>query len=421
MKAAASAGWAAFLLAGPGARSFANQEFLLPPAALRVPPPRLPAADPPAPPAALGAALVPVAPAAWPELEDDRDPDSLREAIRATYAYLDRFPDAQEVRFGPRRSSVGELRRTLAAFAEVLELPESERAAALRARFDLFRSRGDARGRVVFTGYFEPVIPGRLAPGPGAAPVYARPPELAKVERRPGFPYDYARRAPDGRHAPFADRAAIDAGALAGRGLELAWADPADLLFLQTQGSGWLELPDGARLHLGFDGANGRPFRSVAAALMRAGELPAGTHALAALAHLKRQPERLKRALIRINPRYVFFRRLPGGTGPLGTARVPLTAGRSLAVGRGLPLGALAYLGTTVPLADRLGRPAGFARARRFALSQDTGSALVDPGRVDLFWGAGPRAAAEASRMKARGELYFLLLKPADPAAASAR
>lgn len=50
-------------------------------------------------------------------------------------------------------------------------------------------------------------------------------------------------------------------------------------------------------------------------------------------------------------------------------------------------------------------------KLRKDLLSQDAGAAIDGPGKVDLFWGAGLRASAEASRMKASGRLFFLLLK----------
>ena len=49
-----------------------------------------------------------------------------------------------------------------------------------------------------------------------------------------------------GKLVPYADRAAIDRGALAGRELELLWVDdPVDRFFLEIQGSGQVKLPDG--------------------------------------------------------------------------------------------------------------------------------------------------------------------------------
>src|SRR3546814_1065391 len=58
---------------------------------------------------------------------------------------------------------------------------------------------------------------------------------------------------------PYDDRAAIEAGALAGRGLEIAWAaDPVEFFFLQVQGSGRIRLPDGGIIRIGYDSQNGR-------------------------------------------------------------------------------------------------------------------------------------------------------------------
>ena len=51
----------------------------------------------------------------------------------------------------------------------------------------------------------------------------------------------------------------FEEGALAGRGLELAWAaDPIELFFLQIQGSGRLRLPDGSVMRIGYANQNGR-------------------------------------------------------------------------------------------------------------------------------------------------------------------
>src|SRR3546814_21087429 len=59
-------------------------------------------------------------------------------------------------------------------------------------------------------------------------------------------------------------RKEIDAGALAGRGLELAWAaDPVDAFFLHVQGSGRVIFPDGRVQRVGFAGSNGLPFYAI--------------------------------------------------------------------------------------------------------------------------------------------------------------
>ena len=57
----------------------------------------------------------------------------------------------------------------------------------------------------------------------------------------------------------------------------------------------------------------------------------------------------------------------------------------------------------------------GWQRLQRFVSVQDTGSALIGPGRVDLFWGSGEHAGRAAGRMKEDGELYLLLPREEQP------
>jgi membrane-bound lytic murein transglycosylase A len=48
----------------------------------------------------------------------------------------------------------------------------------------------------------------------------------------------------------------------------------------------------------------------------------------------------------------------------------------------------------------------------RLVLDQDTGGAIIGPGRVDLFVGSGPEAGELAGRINTPGHLYYLLLRP---------
>jgi membrane-bound lytic murein transglycosylase A len=49
-----------------------------------------------------------------------------------------------------------------------------------------------------------------------------------------------------------------------------------------------------------------------------------------------------------------------------------------------------------------------------FALTQDAGSAITGPGRVDIFMGAGRTAEVAAGHLKHHGRLHFLVLKSSD-------
>jgi membrane-bound lytic murein transglycosylase A len=106
-------------------------------------------------------------------------------------------------------------------------------------------------------------------------------------------------------------------------------------------------------------------------------------------------------ALRRENPSYVFFRELTG-EGPLGAQRVPLSAGRSLAVDRAfIPLGIPIWLEAQERFSNSV--------IRRLVIAQDTGGAIKGPVRGDLFWGHGKEAAEGAGAMNARGRYYLLL------------
>ena len=123
----------------------------------------------------------------------------------------------------------------------------------LRRNFELVQV-GD--GTAFATGYYEPEIRGCRTRQPGCeVPIYRRPPDLLDAnpqtnERGRG------RVDEQGHYVLYYDRAAIEQGALAGRGLELAWAaDPVDLFFLQIQGSGRVRMADGSVMRIGYAGA----------------------------------------------------------------------------------------------------------------------------------------------------------------------
>ena len=273
------------------------------------------------------------------------------------------------------------------------------RETALRA-FLLRRFRPAAAGTGLLTGYFEPELRGALAPqGPFRTPLHAPPPPP-----------------PDG--APLPDRAAIEAGALDGLGLEIAWlADPVDAFFLQIQGSGRIRLAEsGGVLRVGFAGKNGHPYRSIGRLLMERGAIAPEAMSMQAIrAWLAAAPAEERAALLRHNPSYVFFRVLEGlapEEGPIGTLGVALTPGRSLAVDPAfIPLGTPVWIEARDPLDG--------TRLRRLVMAQDTGGAIRGPARGDLFWGWGAAAEARAGLMQDREASFFLLLPRAEEEAAA--
>lgn len=356
---------------------------------------------------------------AAPALRDDGDPASLRAAVAESLAWLAAQPGDRVLVAGPRRVTVAEQSRALQGLLGVLsEAPEPERLAAyVRATFEPLEAVGGADGRMLVTGYYEPVIEAsEQASAEYTVPVFGLPDDLIEV-RLEAFDSRYRGerlfgRLEGRRLVPYWRRAEIDAGRLAGRGLELAWArDPVDVFFMEVQGSGTLRFPDGRERRVGYAGANGRPYRAIGRLLIDEGHVPREAMSMQAIREwLRAHPEERARVL-QHNESYVFFRPLPGA--PEGSLGRPLTPGRSVATdARLFPPAGLAFIETESP--ERA--PDGTVRwvpLTRFVLNQDTGGAIRGAGRVDFFWGRGESAAFAAGLMRQPGRLYFLVPRAA--------
>jgi membrane-bound lytic murein transglycosylase A len=212
-------------------------------------------------------------------------------------------------------------------------------------------------------------------------------------------------------HVP--TRADIDArGALAGSGLELAWADdPVALFFLHVQGSGRLVLGDGKVLAVGYAATNGLPYVSIASVMTRRGLFAPGLATAPAIRAWLLAHPRERDGILASNPRYVFFRERTSGA-PTGSLGVELTAGRSVASDdEAIPRGALAWLRTTRPVLDEHGEVKDRAPMARFVFAQDSGAAIRGPARIDLFVGSGEAAGLVAGNTNESGDLWLLLCR----------
>ncbi len=244
--------------------------------------------------------------------------------------------------------------------------------------------RGNSVG--LFTGYYEAELTASRRPqGPYRFPVYRRPADLV-----PGRPY--------------LDRAAIDDGALAGRGLEILYLASADDAYvLQTQGSGRIHLVDGGVERLVYDVNNGRKPVNIEQLLLDRGLIPAAQFSQAAVRTWMRDHPAEAEKLRRENPLYVFFREYQGD-GPLGAQGAVLTPERSLAVDhRFVPLGVPLWLAAQ----DKY-RP---VTLRRLVVAQDTGDGIEGPVRGDFYWGTGAEAMRRGGDFYAAGQYYLLLPK----------
>jgi membrane-bound lytic murein transglycosylase A len=301
-------------------------------------------------------------------------------------------------------------------------LPAGDAAAMrrfLEANFSPWRVTNHGEPDGLFTGYYEPELKGaRRKKPPFVHPVYLAPHDQLVVDLG-DFKRDLAGRKitgmmRGGTFRPYWDRAEIERGALAGRGLEMLWVDdPVALFFLQIQGSGRVVLADGTIVRIGYAGQNGHDYTAIGKVLVERGELTRDEVSLQSIRHwLRAHPDQADEVM-RANRSYVFFRVLPGA--PVGAAGVELTPGRSLAVDtRFLPFGLPLWLESTVPALPETGRSEEVP-LRRLVVPQDRGGAIKGPVRGDLFWGAGAEAEAIAGRMKQPGRLWLLWPKALPP------
>jgi membrane-bound lytic murein transglycosylase A len=280
---------------------------------------------------------------------------------------------------------------------------------------------GEGAGFV--TGYYEPVIDGsRTQTDVYNVPVYRRPSNL--------FVRGYSQDAPDlpnkgpvyrkiGRRklVPYYDRAQIEDGAIAGRGLEICWLkSQTDLLFSQIQGSARVKLADGATIRINYDAHNGYPYTPVGRILIDRGIIPKEEMSMQRIREWMEQNPDGAKELRRQNRAYVFFRvvHLSDQDEAVGAQGVPLTPGRSIAVDKTLHV-----YGTPFFIEGEL--PIESAQAKtpfhRLMIAQDTGSAITGPARADLYFGAGADAGKVSGRLKHNMRFVMLVPRSLDPLA----
>ena len=285
--------------------------------------------------------------------------------------------------------------------------------------FTPYRVRNpDGSEQGMITGYYEPKLYGsRTRTARFRYPLYAAPDDLLTVDLGEAYPQlkdlRLRGRLQGKRVVPYYSRGEIDAKADSANALkarELFWVDNAvELFFLQVQGSGRIELPDGKLVKVGYADQNGYPYISIGKKLVEMGELKLEEASMQGIKNwAEKNPDKLP-ALLAQNPSYVFFRELPDGlSAPLGALGVPLTGAYSLAVdARIIPLGAPVFLSTTYPDDG--------APLNRLMLAQDTGGAIRGAVRADFFWGFGEAAGAQAGKMKQQGRMWVLFPKGAEP------
>lgn len=265
------------------------------------------------------------------------------------------------------------------------------------------------------TGFFEPVVKAsRVRSSRFSIPLYRRPEDLVDIDdtNRPADMDPYFRFARQTKHGltEYFDRGAINNGALTDKGLELAYVeDTVDAFFIHVQGAAKLELEQGGSMRITFAAKSGHPYTSLAKLICERENIRPSSMTADVLAHwMRSHPDELD-DLLACNRSYIFFREvkdLNPDSGPIAAAKVPLVAGRSLAVDKkyhtfGTPIWANTHEtlpGSGIPL-------------RRLMIAHDTGSAIAGVSRADIFMGSGDEAGMIAGRIRHTLEMAVLVPK----------
>jgi membrane-bound lytic murein transglycosylase A len=360
----------------------------------------------------------------YPNFTDDMEFDGLEHSILKSMAYLEKVPADRIYQFGPDSFDAAHLMQSLQQFLDFIRTNPSARDLKkfIRSNYLVYQSVGrNQEGEVLFTGYYEPHLNGRLQPDDEFRfPIYGLPEDLMKIDLS-AFDEKYNGESIVGRYTgetvvPYYDRREIDEeNVLADKAQPLVWVkDPVDVFFLHIQGSGKIFLDTGEVINVHYHGSNGRPYRSIGKLLIEAQKIPQEEMSMQKIrSYLHEHPEEMA-PVLNHNPSYVFFKL--EREGPLGYLNVLLTPGRSVALDRRIfPPAALVFIQTKKPVVDSAGQIDNWVDCSRFVLNQDTGGAIRGPGRADLFWGSGPYAEIAAGHLAHTGKLFFLILKPDKP------
>ena len=253
-------------------------------------------------------------------------------------------------------------------------------------------------GQGLLTGYFVPDYDAQLTPDAEfSQPVRTKPADLVVIPGSQLTPASSAPKVAARRlgelYVPYFTRAEIEQLPANAQ----YYMRPEDYFFMQLQGSGFLDLPDGKRIYAAYAADNGWPFVGIAKTLTERGILDktqtSGDNIHAWLA-AHRGPEATE--IMNTNPRYGFFAIQPDQTEPVGASGLALPSGSAIAIDPTQnDMGDLFWID-----ADAGALKDSFPAYQRMVAALDTGGAIKGKIRADLYVGHGQRAGSEAGRIK---------------------
>lgn len=358
-------------------------------------------------------------PVAWSDISGWREDDPLG----AFTAFLASCRPISAPRNPPPESkTIGNSLREACVAAKSANVSDGTKARAFfEQNFTPIRiSRlGEPEGFV--TGYYEPIVDGsKTKTDVYTVPVYRRPSNLfvrGYNQASPSLPNngDVFRKIGRRKLVPYFDRAQIEDGAIAGRGLEIAWLkSQTDLLFSQIQGSARVRMDDGSFIRINYDSHNGYRYTPVGRVLIERGIIPREQMSMQRIRQYFEENPEAANEVRRQNKAFVFFRevQLSEKDEAVGAQGVPLTPGRSIAVDKALHVyGTPFFVEGELPIETDISK----TPFRRLMVAQDTGSAIVGPARADLYFGAGTEMGRIAGRIKHPAKFVMLVPKSLDP------
>jgi membrane-bound lytic murein transglycosylase A len=361
------------------------------------------------------------APLAWSDVAGWNDDDHLA-AYRAFRTSCK--PIAAQASPPAEPKALGMSLRDPCRIAKGLDLSDGIKAKAFfEEHFLPLRISRLGEGEGFVTGYYEPVIDGsRTQTDVYNVPVYRRPSNLfvrGTKQSSNGLPNkgQVFRKIGRRKLVPYYDRAEIEDGAIAGRGLEICWLkNQIDLLFSQIQGSARVRLEDGSTIRINYDAHNGYPYTPVGRILIDRGIIAKEQMSMQKIREWMEQNPDGANELRRQNKSYVFFRevQLSDKDEAVGAQGVPLTPGRSIAVDKSLHVyGTPFFIEGELPIESEQSK----TPFHRLMIAQDTGSAIVGPARADLYFGAGADAGKVSGRLRHNMRFVMLVPKSLDPVA----
>lgn len=354
---------------------------------------------------------------AWKDLPgwgDDRHAEAVPAFLRSCEV-LAKLGDRDPVGHDGHGGTARQWRKACAAAHRV---PAGDHAAAramFEAQFVPHQASGKTGPEGKFTGYFVQEVRASRTPRKKFQHViYDRPKDLVMIDLSRHIRDAHGRRIwgrvdAEGDVVPFYTRPEIRAGALAGKGLELMYADdPVDVLFAHIEGSAKAIMDDGSVVWLEFSGKNGRSYRGVGGVLKGMGVLTGAYNGT--MPGIRKwftdNPKRVQEVIDQ-NHSFVFFKE-SAKPGAMGSQMVVLTPERSLAIDR-------AFVAQSTPIwvetrAPIPGKP-GSAPWRQLLIAQDTGGGILGAVRGDIYWGDDKVAEEKGGRMGAPGKWWLLLPK----------